>query len=161
MSEPITITAILAAAGVVISIVLGISKAAREQRDVGKTEAGQLAALQLAQVQAASASALASTQLEARLVRQIDALVAQVSALTQTVADLTRDTDERLRRIEADTDADRRSMAETLAKLGRQVDRLLVEAARHGTPAHGTSEDHIPATRIPTGRYSGPGTGGE
>lgn len=161
MSEPITITAILAAAGVVISIVLGLSRASREKKDEGKTEAQQLAALQLAQVQAASASALASTQLEARLVRQIDALVAQVSALTQTVADLTRDTDERLRRIEADTDADRRSMAETLAKLGRQVDRLLVEAARHGGPAHGTSEDHIPATRIPTGRYSGSGTGGE
>jgi len=156
VSEPITITAILAAAGVVISIVLGLGKARRETKDEGKTEAQQLAALQLAQVQAASASALASTQLEARLVRQIDALVAQVSTLAQAVSDLTRDTDERLRRIEADTDADRRSMAETLAKLGRQVDRLLVEAARHGT-----SEDHIPATRIPTGRYSGSGTGGE
>ena len=37
----------------------------------------------------------------------------------------------------------------------------LVEAARHGQPAHGTSDDHVPAQRIPTGRYSGSGTGGE
>lgn len=151
-----TDTQLLASVAACLGVLKLVSDWYGSTRKDGASDANQLAALQLQQVQNAAAAQIASTQLEARLASQVAALTAQVSALAKTVADLTRDTDERLKRVErveADTDADRRSMADALSKLGRQVDRLLVEGSHRG--GSGASDDHIPAAR--PGRY---GAGG-
>ena len=167
MSEPITITAILAGAGVIISIVLGISKASREKKDEGKTEAQQLAALQLAQVQAAAQAQqaiaqvtsqwqLALLQSEAKLAKQMDQIANEVSQIAKHVTSFTKETEERFR----SDDRDFNRVIEKIAKHGAQLDSLLLQET-HNTGSHhvvpprpsshgsgsGESGSHLPAMR--------------
>jgi len=173
MSEPITIAAILSTAAVIIAIVRSIQGNNKEQRTEGKTEAQQLAALQLAQVQAAAqaqqaiAQATSQWQLslfqsEAKLAKQMDQIANEVGQIAnevgqiaKSVASFTKETEERFR----SDDRDFNRVIEKLAKHGAQLDSLLVQET-HNTGSHhaiqaprpshggsGESNPHLPAMR--------------
>lgn len=153
MSEPITIAAILSAAAVIIAIVRSVQGNNKEQRSEGKTEAQQLAALQLAQVHAASQASqaliqaqsqwqLSLVQTEAKLAKQMDQIASQmdqiashVKNITTNVETFTKETEDRLR----SNDRDFNRIIEKIAKQGAQLDGLLMQQQEN----HNTGSHHV------------------